>query len=322
VGQYNTSRSAAVVLGVRYNNKGEIRGRRALVRYADDLVVFCETKEDAQTACQNLREWLALRGLRLSEAKTRIVHLSEGFDFLGFNVRHYRAPKTSRSGWKLLIKPSKASVQKLRDRLKQEWRALTGHSITAVLKRLNPILRGWANYFRIGVSKETFGSLDYWMFKRCVRYVKHTHRNKGWRWCQYKYWGVLNPNRKDRWVFGNKSSGSYLLKLCWTPIVRHVLVKGTASPDDPALRGYWIRRQWHKIQNLPPRLISLAHTQRGRCAYCQASLFNGEALHQHHLQPKGEGGKDERSNLQLVHLYCHQQIHSQGRKTTDAKRLA
>ncbi len=105
-------------LGVRYNKRGEIGGRRALVRYADDLVVFCETEEDAQAARWDLRDWLAERGLRLSEAKTRIAHLSEGFDFLGFNVRHYRSPKTTRSGYKLLIKPSKASVKKLREHLK------------------------------------------------------------------------------------------------------------------------------------------------------------------------------------------------------------
>lgn len=309
-------------IGVHYNRKGEIEGPKALVRYADDLVVFCETEQEAQTARQDLHNWLTKRGLRLSETKTRIVHLSEGFDFLGFNVRHYRAPKTSRSGWKLLIKPSKASVLNLQDRLKQEWIALQGHNITEVLKRLNPILRGWANYFRIGASKHTFGSLDHWMFKRCVRYTKHTHPNKGRRWRQSRYWGMLNPNRKDRWVFGDKSSGSYLLKLSWTPIVRHVLVKGAASPDDPALHDYWDRRQRRKVEDLPPRLIGLARTQRGRCTHCGASLFNGEALHQHHLHPKAEGGSNERSNLRLVHLYCHQQIHSQRKQPEDAKRLA
>jgi RNA-directed DNA polymerase len=148
------------------------------------------------------------------------------------------------------------------------------------------------------------------MFDRCVRYVRSTHRRKGWRWCRSKYWGALNPNRKDRWVFGDKSTGVYLLKLSWTPIKRHVLVKGAASPDDPTLRGYWRARERRKIEELPLRLIGLAPSQRGRCSHCGASLFNGEALHRHHLHPKGEGGTDERSNLQLVHLYCHQQIHA------------
>ena len=307
-------------LGVRYDGRGQIRGSRALVRYADDWVMFCESKEDAQAARRQAQEWLRKRGLRLSEEKTQIVHLSGGFDLLGFNIRHYPAPNTARSGYKLLIKPSKESVRKFKERVRREWMALRGQTVMAVLKRLNPIVRGWANYFRIGVSKHTFKSIDYWMFDRCVRYVRSNHRRKGWRWCRSKYWGALNPQRADRWVFGDKSTGAYLLKLSWTPIKRHVLVKGAASPDHPALRGYWIRRERQKIAELPPRLIGLAHSQRGRCTHCGASLFNGEALHRHHLHPKGQGGSDQRSNLQLVHLYCHQQIHAPSvNKPSDAK---
>lgn len=157
------------------------------------------------------------------------------------------------------------------------------------------------------------------MFNRCVRYAKFAHPTKPWRWHRSKYWGELNPTRKDRWVFGDKSSGTYLIKLSWTPIQRHVLVKGAASPDDPTLRGYWTRRERRKIGTLPPRLIGLAHSQQGRCVHCGASLYNGEALHRHHLLPKSEGGTDERSNLRLVHLYCHQQIHSQRNTTSDAQ---
>ena len=153
-------------LGVRYDGRGQIRGSRALVRYADDWVMFCESKEDAQAARRQAQEWLLKRGLHLSEEKTRVVHLSEGFDFLGFNIRHYPAPNTARSGYKLLIKPSKESVCKFKERVRREWMALKGQTVMAVLKRLNPIVRGWANYFRIGVSKHTFETLDYWMFDR------------------------------------------------------------------------------------------------------------------------------------------------------------
>lgn len=104
---------------IRHNNRGEVIGHRAMVRYADDYAVFCESREDAEAARQDSRDWLASRGLQLSESKTQIVHLTEGFDFLGFNIRHYRAPQTSRSGYKLLIKPSKESVRKFRARLKR-----------------------------------------------------------------------------------------------------------------------------------------------------------------------------------------------------------
>src|SRR6266516_456768 len=99
--------------GVKYSSQGSLKGKRAIVRYADDFVCFCETREDAEQVQKILVEWLKERGLTLSEEKTRIVHLTEGFDFLGFNVRQYPAPQTSRTGWKLLIKPSKQSIQEV-----------------------------------------------------------------------------------------------------------------------------------------------------------------------------------------------------------------
>src|SRR6266566_419754 len=139
-------------------------GKRAVVRYADDFVCFCETREDAEQVQKILVEWLKERGLALSEEKTRIVHLTEGFDFLGFNIRHYPAPQTSRTGWKLLIKPSKTSVQEVRRKLKDQWDKAQGTNVQSVLTKLNPIIRGWANYFRTAVAKEIFSKLDSWMF--------------------------------------------------------------------------------------------------------------------------------------------------------------
>lgn len=308
-------------LGIRYNNRGEIRGHRAMVRYADDYAVFCESQEDAEAARRDSEGWLATRGLRLAPNKTRTVHLTEGFDFLGFNIRHYEAPQTSKTGHKLLIRPSKQSVQEFRNRLKQEWMSLRGHNIKAVIKRLNPILRGWANYFRVGVSKETFSSIDSWMFRRCIRYTKFSHPTKSRGWRQSKYWGKLNPCREDRWVFGEKRTDnkcSYLLKLNWTPIERHVLVKGTASPDDPTLKEYWINRQRRKTSDLSTRQRFLARTQKGLCTQCRTPLLNGEELHVHHLYPKGTSGRDEWKNLRLLHYYCHQQIHSKKEWTEGA----
>ena len=202
-------------LGVKRNIKGESIGKRALVRYADDFVVFCESKEDAQKIIEILTEWLTKRGLALSEEKTRIAHLTEGFDFLGFNIRHYKATQT-KSGYKLLIRPSKKSVQKRVEELRQEWQSLKGHNIHTVLNRLNPIIRGWANYFRIGVSSRTFARLDNWMYKREVRYVKRMHPRKPKKWTQARYWDQLNPERQDRWVFGHVPTKS-----------RHVSSNGT-----------------------------------------------------------------------------------------------
>lgn len=296
-------------LGVKFNNRGHTLSKRAVVRYADDFVVFCESKEDAEASVDILNEWLAKRGLTLSEEKTQIVHLAEGFDFLGFNIRHYENQAT-RSGYKLLIKPSKKSVQGKRDELKAIWLSLNGHNVARVLEKLNPIIRGWANYFRIGITSKTFGALDNWMFRREVRYVKHTHPNKPKKWTKARYWGKLNHEREDNWVFGDKQSRRYLLKFSWTKIVRHTLVKGTASPDDPSLREYWENKMKAKANNWSPQVKRLAANQKYVCRLCGMSLFNEEEIQKHHVLPRKKGGKDNDANLTLVHLYCQQQIHS------------
>lgn len=295
-------------LGVKYKKRGEIFSNRVIVRYADDLVVFCESKEDTEKAKLVLNEWLDKKGLKLSEEKTKIVHLSEGFDFLGFNIRHYAVSDT-KTGWKLLIKPSKKSVQNIRDKLRQEWLKTIGHSANAVIEKLNPIIRGQANYFRIGVSSETFTKLDKWMFHREYRYAQRTHPTKNWNWCQNKYWGRLNLERQDNWVFGDKQTGKYLLKFSWFKIDRHILVKGKSSPDDPSLKDYWKKRELAKAKDHAPSIQKMAQKQSCVCPICGNSLFNGEEIHKHHKIPKIDGGKDTYSNLQLVHLLCHQQIH-------------
>ncbi len=257
-----------------------------------------------------LVEWLKERGLALSEEKTRIVHLTEGFDFLGFNIRHYPAPLTSQTGWKLLIKPSKESIQDVQKKLKNLWNKAQGTNVQAVLAKLNPLIRGWANYFRIGVAKEIFGKLDDWLFYKADRYTRRMHPKKSKAWRQHKYWGRLNLDRQDSWVFGDKPTGGYLLKFRWFPIERHTLVKGTASPDDPCLQDYWAKRQAANAKDLTFSKRRLAKRQKGRCLECGESLFNDEELHVHHRLARSQGGKDTYSNLVLVHLLCHQHIHA------------
>jgi RNA-directed DNA polymerase len=297
-------------IGVKYDYRGQLIGKRAVVRYADDFVCFCETREDAEQVQQILVAWLKTRGLTLSEEKTRIVHLTEGFDFLGFTIRHYPAPQTSRTGWKLLIKPSKESVQDMQKKLKDQWDKAQGTNVQAVLAKLNPIIRGWANYFRTAVAKEIFSKLDSWMFYKADRYARRMHPNKSSDWRHRKYWGRLQLDRLDPWVFGDKQTGGHLLKFSWFPIERHILVKGTASPDDPRLADYWAKRQAAKARDLTLSQQKLAKRQQGRCRQCGESLFNDEDLQVHHLLARSQGGKDSYSNLILVHLLCHQQIHA------------
>lgn len=299
-------------LGIRYRFRRdrqtfELMSNRALVRYADDFVVFCETKEDAEEVKKTLTEWLAIRGLTFSEEKTSIRHLEEGFDFLGFNIRHYPA-KDRRSGTKLLIKPSMKSVANHRKRLKAEWRRLVGQNITTVLRVLNPIIRGWCNYFKPAVSAEEFESLEYYLYIRSKRWVYRNHRNKSQTWIKQRYYAKFRKG-SEKTRFGDVKTGQYLLYHSDFKIERHTPVKGNYSPLDSELRGYWQSRQLVKQGKLSQDKAKLAEIQEWKCPVCVESLFNGEELHKHHRILRSQGGKDTNDNLVVLHLVCHQNIH-------------
>jgi RNA-directed DNA polymerase len=229
------------------------------VRYADDLLAFCHSREHAQQVKRQLAEWLRPRGLMFNEAKTQIVHVNQGCDFLGFNIRRYH-------GKLPLIKPSDDAVKRIRLRLRTEMRLLLGGNVASVMHTLTPIIRGWAAYYRVGVSSEVFSALDDYMWKLLYKWIKRTHPNKSRWWRMDRYFGRFNRSRNNRWVFGDKDTGAYLPKFAWTKIVRHVMVAGTASPDDPDLARYWADRRGRQ-HNGPLSVLLLAKlkTQRGRC---------------------------------------------------------
>ena len=227
-------------------------GTPVVIRYADDLVALCHTRDEAERVKEKLAEWLAPRGLALNEDKTRIVRLDEGFDFLGFSIRHYPSGK-------LLIKPSKAAVKRFRARLRAEVRALYGANALAVIAKLNPILRGWAAYYRTAVSTRVFHSIDHSLWWTMMKWGRHRHETKSTGWVVDRYFGAHHPTRRDRWVFGDRDTGAYLTKLSWTPIKRHQMVDGAASPDDPDLATYWRMR---RRRNLPPATTEPAPTPK------------------------------------------------------------
>lgn len=265
--------------GVRYWRDGESLTRLAtgapvLIRYADDFIVFCLSREQAEAVKAKLAAWLAPRGLAFNEDKTRIVHLDDGFDFLGFNIRRYR-------GGKLLTKPSPAAVKRFRARLRTEMRALHGGNAVAVTTRLNPILRGWAAYYRTGVSTRIFSAIDHYLWWLTFQWAMHQHPNKPKRWITDRYYGTLHPTRQDRWVFGDRASGNYLTRLAWTPIVRHVMVAGYASPDDPALADYWATRRRRSSPPLSSRNTNQLRSQHGRCPLCGDLLLHADNAPQH-----------------------------------------
>jgi RNA-directed DNA polymerase len=265
--------------GVRYHPDGHrdrgtaVPGSPVLIRYADDALALCHSREQAEQVKARLTAWLEPRGLVFNEDKTRIVRLHEGVDFLGFSVRRYRG--------KLLIKPSKAAVKRIKARLTAEMKALRGHNAQIVLTRLNPVIRGWSAYYRHCVSARVFSQLDDHVWKLTYKWAKWTHPHKGKRWIVRRYFGRFVPSRQDRWVFGDRDSGAYLLKFAWTKITRHTLVKGWASPDDPALASYWVARRRRGIPPLDPPRLRLLKRQRGRCPLCGHLLLHADREPQH-----------------------------------------
>ncbi|MCA1681843.1 MAG: group II intron reverse transcriptase/maturase, partial [Actinobacteria bacterium] len=310
--------------GVRYiptgRNAGTARpGSPVVVRYADDLLALCHSREQAEVVKARLAAWLAPRGLVFNEDKTRIVHLDDGVDFLGFNARRYRG--------KLLTKPSKAAVKRIRARLSAEMRALRGHNAQMVLIRLNPIIRGWSAYYRHAVSSRVFNELDDHVWKLTYKWAKFTHPHKSKHWIITRYFGAFNSARRDRWVFGDRDSGAYLLKFSWTKITRHTLVKGWASPDDPALTAYWTARRRRGRPPLDRARLRLLHKQRGRCPLCGDLLLHADQEPQHPDEweqwitatrkairhqaitiDAGSGTSEQRTAIRLIHTHCRRRL--------------
>jgi RNA-directed DNA polymerase len=306
--------------GVRYSRLGSnaattAPGSPVLVVYADDLLALCHTRQQAEQVKERLAAWLAPRGLAFNEDKTRVVHLDEGCDFLGFNIRRYRG--------KLLTKPSSAALRRIRERLTAETLALRGTNAEAVIAKLNPIIKGWAAYYRIGVSKRAFASLDHHMWRLTYKWATFSHPNKSNRWAVARYFGEFNTSRHDRWVFGDRPSGRYLTKFAWTPIVRHRMVPGTASVDDPALADFWAKRRRRSQPPLATSALRLLRMQDGRCPLCGTLLLHADHEPQHPdeweqwfkavrlalrkqavITEAGHGTLDEPAVPRLVHAHC------------------
>jgi len=303
-------------LGVRYDTRAgreaSLRdGSLALVRYADDFVVFCYSKEQAEEAKSKLMSWFSERGLTFSEEKTKIRHVEEGFDFLGFNIRLFNVQHSTK-GAKAIIRPSRDSVKKVKRKLRSIFRECHGQAAEVLIKKVNPVIRGWANYFRTGVSKRIFSLLDNYLFHLQKRWSRRQHPTKVWGWRKERYWRTMDENK---WVFTDGESYMYQFK--WTPIERHTCVQRFASWDDPELETYWTMR---KLKSSKAMLTSfqkkIAEPQKYVCPICGESLDNGEELHEHHVVQRRDGGSNRPDNLRIVHLYCHMAIH--GKKQGDS----
>jgi RNA-directed DNA polymerase len=212
------------------------------IRYADDFIVTARSKEELDKLKPEIEKWLEHRGLTLNVEKTRIASIKDGFNFLSFHIRHFNG--------KCLTKPQKEKVlDKLRE-IKDWLKCHPSDTPEVVIRHLNPILTGWANYYRHGVSKQIFAYVDDQIWKTIWKWCLRRHRNKhkSKTWVANKYFTIDEKGR--RWRFFAKFSARhgnpkrwYIARISDIPIQRHVKVKGTASSDDPMLRVYWEKRK-------------------------------------------------------------------------------
>jgi RNA-directed DNA polymerase len=290
----------------KWNNQPKL----GIVRYADDFIVTAKDKETLESVKDLIKEWLRSRGLELSEEKTRIAHIEDGFNFLGFNLRHYDG--------KLLIKPQKEKVLQFCREIGRTIKACATWKQENLIMKLNPILRGFANYYKGVVSKETFNYINYRVWKYLWKWAKRRHPMKSVTWIKNKYF----PRHKGQeWAFlctkldrERQEKEVILYDIAKTPIVRHIKVKGSNSPDDPEQQEYWENRKtkegkafWAKGS----KCEQIAKRQSYKCPNCGDFLFNGEELEIHHIVPVKQGGSDNMDNLVHLHKGCHKQVHGQ-----------
>jgi RNA-directed DNA polymerase len=235
----------------------------------------------------------------------------------------------------LLIKPSTAAVRRIRERLRTEMRALRGSNAAAVLSALTPIIRGWAAYYRGVVSSKTFKALDNYLWVLTYKWATRSHANKPRTWVVTRYYGKYNKFRNDHWVFGDAASGAYLVKFSWTDIVRHTLVTGGASPDDPALTEYWAKRRQRLKPPLDGYTLRLLTKQAGRCPLCGDELLSPEqpphspqdwerwwlhvtrrAVVADYLTHHGRPGSPDGHHTRLIHTSCHREHRARRHRST------
>ena len=288
-----------------------------LIRYADDFVILQEDITVVQRCKEIISECLNGIGLELKPSKTRIAHTLEqygqekpGFDFLGFTIRQFPAGrhqsgKTSKGkplGFKTIITPSK---QKQKVHYAQIAEVIKTHKAApqgALIKHLNPIIRGWANYFATVVSKEAYTELDHLTYQKLEAWANRRHPNKGKKWVKDRYW---HTQGERNWVFATRKGNNALrlLNHADTPIVRHVKVKGESSPYDGNL-VYWSTRMGNNPE-MPSRVSKLLKKQKGKCAHCGLYFREEDVMEIDHKIPKSQGGKDSYDNWQLLHRHCH-----------------
>jgi len=287
--------------------------RAHLVRYADDFVATHYSLEGILEVKQVVEEWLKGMGLEMKPSKTRITHTltphegNVGFDFLGFHVQQYpagiaktaRAPRTARPlGFKARITPSKESVRRHNLVINKAVRELQAAPQEALVEKLNPIIRGWTNYFGIFAARESLHGCDFATYNVLRRWALRRHPRKNRIWIFHKYWAL----ESEGWKF-QATNGSWLYLHQDTTVKALTRIHGSASPFDGNLI-YWAQRlEKHPLTRT--RVGKLLKIQKGKCARCGLYMREGDKLEVDHIIPRRLGGDNMLQNAQLLHRHCH-----------------
>ncbi|GFE90631.1 hypothetical protein GCM10011488_55850 [Steroidobacter agaridevorans] len=280
------------------------RNRVRLVRYADDFIITGSSKELLENEVKPcVEDFLAERGLELSKEKTRITHISEGFDFLGQNVRKYDG--------KLLTKPSAKNVKTFLESVREIIRVNRAVKQETLIHLLNPKIRGWANYHRHIVSKKTYVKVDYHIWRALWRWARRKHPRKSCRWVRQRYFRTQGHRH---WVFATQPRGYdgtprtlSLYSASSTRIVRYREVKADANPCDPAWDSYFAHRQGMRmLERLQGRGFpdNLWRQQQGKCPGCGQLIVEDDRWVIRPIVPFKAGGGRTVTNLKMLHSTC------------------
>jgi len=308
-----------------------------VVRYADDFVVLHEDKEVIEMAAVFISNWLQERGLQLSEEKTKIVHSTEGFDFLGCTIRHYpndhlkgiykhnllngtpKERRTATNPYAFRVEPSKKSMTKHWESLKETIDKHKTVSQSRLIEMLKPKVTGWANVYRHLHSSEAFSKLDHLLWYKLYRWCRRRHPNKGAYWVKEKYFSRIG---KRDWMFRDSKTGKVLTYHSQAKVAIGSYKKvqeGKSYYDGDAI--YWASRLTKGYDGIPPSKAKILKRQNGKCDYCHQRFTQEDLTETHHVKHRKDGGEDKYSNFVLIHRHCHDQIHAQDNhalKTTDS----
>lgn len=285
-----------------------------IVRYCDDFIIVCKSKEQAIHRKEKIRKFLHDNiGLQLSQEKTHITHVSQGFDFLGFHIRKYlkRSPKSKyHHKGIMLIKPQKQKMASMRRKCQQTLRKYYGKSFVAMVKALNPKIRGFCLYYRHVVSSKAFSHLDDWLWRRLLRWLKRQHHNKSLGWIRRKYLSY------DRERF--EENGAFNTRFMDIPIRRYISLKRGVRVYDASQQTIEFFKKRAYINALDQihsiKVEKLFLRQKGICPTCEQPIepeqIQTQQVHAHHVIPLTEDGDDKLSNLTLLHADCHRRLHS------------